>query len=105
MQRRDIGLHAYRRLVGIYAHRQVVQCHLDHIVSDLLRIAPVVRQCLIVGDQHIDLVELARVLQLHPPFKRPRVVSQMQSSRRTIPCQYDLLISILCQHNASEICE
>ena len=77
-------------LVGVQTAGQIVQCHLQDVLADLLRVIGVVRQGLRVSDHNIDLVELAGVLQAHALLQRANVVANMQAARGTVAGQNDL---------------
>ena len=77
-------------LVGVQTAGQIIQCHLQDVLADLLRVIGVVRQGLRVSDHNIDLVELAGVLQAHALLQRANVVANMQAARGTVAGQNDL---------------
>ena len=77
-------------LVGVQTAGQIVQCHLQDVLADLLRVIGVVRQGLRVSNHNIDLVELAGVLQAHALLQRANVVANMQAARGTVAGQNDL---------------
>ena len=89
-QLRHHGLDEDVDLVGVQTAGQIVQCHLQDVLADLLRVIGVVRQGLRVSDHNIDLVELAGVLQAHALLQRANVVANMQAARGTVAGQNDL---------------
>ena len=84
MQRRKSGLHTDRRLGRIDSHRQIVQYYVDDVVSDLSGVVRIVGQRLVIGDQNIDLVEFAGILELYASLQRSDIVTEMQPSRRAV---------------------
>ena len=82
-------------LVGINAHGQVVQDNVDDVVPDLARVVRIVREGLVICDQNVDLVELARVLKLHTAPERPDIVSEMETSRGAVSRKYYLLLGVI----------
>ena len=81
------------RLLGIKTSREVVEGHLDDVLTNLLGIVGVVREGLCVGNHHENLVELARVLQFHTAAERAYVVADMQSARGAVASQYDFFFA------------
>ena len=89
-QLRHHGLDEDVDLVGVQTAGQIVQCHLQDVLADLLRVIGIVRQGLRVSDHNIDLVELAGVLQAHALLQRANIVANMQAARGTVAGQNDL---------------
>ena len=81
------------RLLGVEARREVVEGHLNDVLTNLLGIIGVVREGLSIGNHHENLVELARVLQFHTAAERAYVVADMQSASRTVASQYNFLFT------------
>ena len=81
------------RLLGIKTSREVVEGHLDDVLTNLLGIVGVVREGLGIGNHHENLVELARVLQFNTAAERAYVVADMQSASGAVASQYDFLFT------------
>ena len=88
-QFRNLALNEERTLLRIQSCREVVECHVDNALADLLRIVGIIRQSLYVGHKHKHLVVVASILQLHTATQRTHIVSQVELARRTVACQYD----------------
>ena len=94
MQGGDPGLHTDIGLVRINSDGQIIQRHLDDIIPDLLGIVPVVCQGLVIGDQNINLIKGAGILQLDPPLQRSHIVTQVKLPGRPVPGQDDFLLTV-----------
>ena len=75
MQRRDTGLNADKGLIRVDTCREIIEGDLDDVITYLLRVIPVIGERLVVGNEDVDLVELAGVLKLHSPLERTYIVS------------------------------
>ena len=72
------------RFRRVDAARKVVERDLDYVLTNLFGVVGVVGQCLRVSYHDENLLELARILQLHTASQRADEVSQMEASRRTV---------------------
>ena len=67
-QFRDLGLDKQGGLLRVQAAGEIIQGHLDDVLSHLLRVVRIVRQCLGIGYHDEDIVKISGFLKLHTPF-------------------------------------
>lgn len=78
---RDLRLDEYAGLCGVYANAEIVEGHLDYVVTHLAGVMGVVGKRLGVSDHYVDALVFAGVLQLHPAAQRPHIMTNMKSAR------------------------
>ena len=81
---RDLRLNKECGLLGIESHREIVECHFDDVLSDLLGIVKVVGERLRVRNHDHGSLILAGILQRDSSAKRTHIVAHVQSARRAV---------------------
>ena len=74
-QFRNLTLDKEHALLGVKACGQVVEGHLDDVLSDLLGVVSIISEGLHIGHKHEHTVIIARILQLDTTAQRANVVS------------------------------
>ena len=90
----DLGLDEDGGLGRVESAREIVQCHLDDVLPDLFRIVGIVSEGLRVSNHNEYLVEQSAFLKLDSPSEGAHKMADMEPSRRTVACKYDLLAHI-----------
>ena len=83
-QFRDHGLDEDRCLLRVKSTCEVIKCNLHDVLTYLLRVLCIICECLCVRDHDIDLIIDTRILKFHTLFQRAYIMSNMQTSCRTI---------------------
>ena len=86
----NLALYEQRALLGVETCREVVECHLDNVLANLLRIVGIIGQRLHVGHENKHLVKVASILKFNAATERTYIVSQVQFARWTVASQYNL---------------
>ena len=92
MERRQGGLDADGDLLRVETDGEVVQHDVDDVIPDLGGVVRVIRQGLVVGDEDVDLIIQAGVLQLHPTLQGTYIMTQVQPSGGTVPGKNNLFL-------------
>ena len=83
-QFRNHRLDEDRCLLRIKSACEVIECNLHDVLTYLLRVLCIICECLCVRDHDIDLIIDTRILKFHTLFQRAYIMSNMQTSCRTI---------------------
>ena len=86
-QFRDLTLDEDGAFLGVETGSEIVEGHLDDVLSDLLRIVGIIGEGLDVGHKHKHPVIVARILQLHTTAQGANIVAQMKFTGRTVTGQ------------------
>ena len=90
----DAALDIERTLLRIETSREVVQCDLDDVLTNLLWVVGIVCQSLHVGHEDEHTVIIARILKFHATTQTTDIVSQMELASGAVARQNNLSHSI-----------
>jgi len=94
-QFRHHGLDENMGLGGVDAAGQIVQRHLQDVLTHLFRVVGVIGQGLCIGDHNVDLIVLAGVLQAHPLLQGTDIVAHMRAAGGAVAGQNDFFHDVL----------
>ena len=86
----NLRLNKNRTFFRIQSAGKIIQCYLNNILTDLLRIVCIVRQRLCICNHDKNLVVLSGILQLNSAFQRSNIMSYVKSAGRSVAGQNDL---------------
>ena len=95
---RQRGLNADRCLFWVNSHRQIIQDHIDDIVPDLAGVVGVVGQCLVIGDQNVDLIIFTGVLKFNAALQGADIMAEVKASRGAVTCKDNLFLCFVHQY-------
>ena len=84
----NLALDEEHAFLGIKAGSEVVESHLDDVLTDLLGVVGIIGEGLHVGHEHEHTVVVALILQLDTAAQRADVVSEMEFSGGAVTGEY-----------------